>query len=284
MAVISGRHDEVLPATKFLAAAIIPFLVVAFLVLYPAPNETGRWFAWKINPTMTPMVLASAYIGGAYFFAQVLRASRWHTVKAGFVPVALFASSLGVATLLHWDKFNHEHVAFWLWSGLYFTTPFLVTAVWLRNRRQERGLVRTESDDLRLSRTARAVIGLAGLGALALGAFLFLWPEQANDAWPWSVTPLTARVMGAVLMLGVAGLGLCADPRWSTARLILQVERIMVALILLAAARAHNQFDTSRPLTWMLGGGLVGVLIGSTALDQIMQRRIEQRKSSSRSS
>ncbi|HEY7628066.1 MAG TPA: hypothetical protein VH761_13410, partial [Ilumatobacteraceae bacterium] len=117
------RDDRVLPATRVLAAVIVPFLVVAFVVLYPWPGDTRRWFAWTIKPTMTPMVLGSAYIGGAYFFVRAYGARQWHTVMAGFVPVTLFASCLGIATIVHWDKFNHDHVAFWIWAGLYFTTP-----------------------------------------------------------------------------------------------------------------------------------------------------------------
>jgi len=35
-------------------------------------------------------------------------------VKAGFVAVGTFASFMGVATILHWDRFNHHHIAFWL--------------------------------------------------------------------------------------------------------------------------------------------------------------------------
>ena len=77
---------------------------------------------------MTPMVLASAYLGGCYFFVRVLRERRWASVKSGFLAVALFAALLGVATILHWDRFNHGHVAFWLWVGLYLTAPFLVIA------------------------------------------------------------------------------------------------------------------------------------------------------------
>jgi hypothetical protein len=73
-------------------------------------------------------------------------------------------------------------------------------------------------------------------------------------------------------MLGVSGLMIAADPRWTTARIMLQVARIMIFLFLLAAARAHAQFDTSRPMTWMLGIGLSGVLVAATLLDIRMQR------------
>jgi hypothetical protein len=266
----ADESDRVLPATRVLAAVIVPFLVVAFVVLYPSPGDTHRWFAWTIKPTMTPMVLGSAYLGGAYFFVRVYRARLWHTVKAGFVPVALFASCLGVATVIHWDKFNHHHVAFWIWAALYFTTPFLVLAAYLRNQ----ALDSTPGpDDLRVPPIARAVIGLTGLGALLLGAYLFVLPRRAIDLWPWMLTPLTARVVGAILMLGVSGLMIAADPRWTTAKIMLQVARIMIALFLIAAARAHDQFDTSRPMTWMLGIGLALVLVAATVLDLRMQRQ-----------
>ncbi|MEA3184756.1 MAG: hypothetical protein QOJ74_1233 [Ilumatobacteraceae bacterium] len=266
----ADERDRVLPATRVLAAVIVPFLLVAFIVLYPSPGDTHRWFAWTIKPTMTPMVLASAYLGGSYFFVRVYRSTQWHTVKAGFVPVTLFASCLGIATIIHWDKFNHRHVAFWIWAALYFTTPFLVLATYVRN--QALGS-QPAPDDLRIPPVARAVIGLTGLAALLLGAYLFLLPRRAIDIWPWTLTPLTARVVGATLMLGVCGLMIAADPRWTTARIMLQVARIMIALFLLAAARAHDQFDTSRPLTWMLGIGLAGVLVAATVLDLRMQRR-----------
>jgi hypothetical protein len=47
-------------------------------------------------------------------------------VKGGFIAVGVFASLMGVATVVHWGKLNHSHVAFWLWAFLYFTTPFLI--------------------------------------------------------------------------------------------------------------------------------------------------------------
>lgn len=270
----TARDDRILSATKVLSVVIVPFLVVAFVVLYPVPTETKQWFAWEIKPTMTPMVLGSAYLGGAYFFIRAWRATEWHTVKVGFIPVTLFASMLGIATIIHWDRFNHNHVAFWLWSGLYFTTPLLVLAVFLRNRRVESA---PRSDELRLPEPARLVLGVTGLAALCFGVLLFVDPGSSTDLWPWVLSPLTGRVMGAVLMLGVAGIGMYFDPRWSTVRLMLQVERVMVALILLAAGRAHDEFFTGRPVTWMLGFGLLGVLIGSFVLDRTMCARTESR-------
>jgi hypothetical protein len=85
--------DRVLRSTRVLAAAIVPFLVLAFMVLVPWPTDTRRLFAWEIKPTMSAMVLGSVYLGGAYFFVRVVWASRWHTVARGFIPVTIFATS-----------------------------------------------------------------------------------------------------------------------------------------------------------------------------------------------
>ncbi|MGH3923183.1 MAG: hypothetical protein ACRDTT_10000 [Pseudonocardiaceae bacterium] len=259
-----------LPATRMVSAAIVPFLLVAFVVLYGAPKDTGRWFAWQITPSMTSMVLGSVYLGGAYFFTRAVRASHWHTVKAGFVPVTLFASLMGVATIVHWDRFNHGHVAFWLWAGLYFTTPLLVFGVWLANRGRDR---RAAAEDLLVSPGTRLAAGVIGVAALGFGLLLFLQPGWAVDVWPWSLTPLTARVFGATFCLGAAGLGIFVDPRWSTARLMVQVQGLMLLLVLGAVFRARAEFDVGNPLRWLFAGGFLGLLAGSAVVWVRMEAR-----------
>ncbi|WP_426563218.1 hypothetical protein ACPPVT_19545 [Angustibacter sp. McL0619] len=265
----SEHDDRVLTYTRGLAVFITPFLLLAFAVLYPVPDDTARLFAWTIHPTMTPMVLASAYLGGAYFFIRAAWAKRWNTLRIGFAAVTLFASLLGIATIVHWDRFNHGHVAFWLWAGLYFVAPFLVLGAWLTNQRVS---AKPTAQELRLGQVSRAVVGGVGLLALLQGLAMFVAPQQFIGIWPWTLTPLTCRVVAAVFCLGSAGIGVLVDPRWTSLRLMLQVEVIMVVLILVAAARAHSEFDTSRPLTWLLLLGFLGVLAGSTYLWLLYER------------
>ncbi len=267
---LAARDDAVLRATRSLSAFIVPFLVVAFVVLYGFPGDTGRLFAWHMAPPMTPMTLGAVYLGGAYFFVQAFRATEWHTVKAGFVAVGTFASLMGVATIIHWDRFNHSHVAFWLWAGLYFTTPFLVWGVWAANLRRATA---AGPDDIVLPPAARFLLAATGALAVAAGLFLFLLPGQAIDVWPWTLTPLTSRVLGAIFMLGIAQLGVLTDARWNAARMMLQVQVFMLALILVAAARAHADFDTSNPMTWLLLGGFGVAMLSAGALCVTMARR-----------
>ncbi len=265
----SARNDRVLPITRGLSLAIIPFLLVAFVVLYFWPRDTGRLFAWPIAPPITPLILGSVYLGGAYFFVRAARATSWHTIKAGFPPVATFATLMGIATIVHWDKFTHSHVAFWLWAGLYFTTPFLVAAVWVVNRRLED---RTSLDDVAVSERIGRIIGAVGVLAVAMSVFLFLLPQQAIDLWPWALTPLTARVMGAIFALGLAAVGAFTERRWSAMRIMMQVEAFMLVLILVGGVRAAADVDPSNICTWLFTAGFVGLLISSMVLYARMER------------
>lgn len=266
------RTDRVLPATRALSAFIIPFLLVAFVVLYffPSAKDTAHLFAWRIVPPFTPMVLGSVYLGGAYFFLRAFRATEWHRVGAGFISVGLFATLMGIATIVHWNKFVHSNVAFWLWAGLYLTTPFLVWAAWFANQREQ---LEPTPDDLLLSPIASRVIGLLGILAAMSCLFLFLFPITAISIWPWKLTELTARVMGAIFALGVSGIGAFTDKRWGGAKIMLEVEGLMVALIAVAALRSHRDFAASRPLTWVFAAGFLALPLATALLYARMAAR-----------
>jgi hypothetical protein len=255
------RDDRVLTTTRALSGFIAPFLFVAFVLLYGFPGETARLWAWPIQSHMTSMLLASAYLGGCYFFVRVLFVERrWAAVRAGFVSVALFATLLGVATVLHWDKFTHDKVAFWLWAGLYFTAPFLVLWAWVANQRYAG---RPDAETPRLGRGPRAVlVGVGGLAVLT-GVTMFVAPKWAVSVWPWPLTPLTSRVVGATFCLGAASLVVLADDRWVAVRLMRRVQLVMFALILVAVVRARHEFFTDRPLTWVMGAGFVALFVAS---------------------
>jgi hypothetical protein len=263
MATEPPRDDRVLRSTRYVAAFIMPFLVVAFVVLFPWPSDVARLFAWPIKPSISPMILGSIYIGGAYFFFRVVRASQWHTVAGGFLPVGTFASLMGITTILHWDKFIHDRLAFWLWAGLYFTTPFIIFTVFVVNQRRSN---RSADGELLMPQLAALLIGVGRFCAIGMSAFMYLFPQHAIDSWPWKLTPLTARMLSAIFALGIAGLGAFRDRRWSSARVLLQVAGVMFALIFVAGIRAHSEFNNSRPLMWLFAIGFGATVIAGTAL------------------
>ncbi len=255
--------DRVLPYTRVLSLCIVPFLVAGFVILYLFPQHTVRLWAWPLRPTMTSMVLASAYLGGAYFFIRAAFERRWHVLAPGLLSVTVFATLLGVATVLHWDKFSHGNPAFWVWSALYFAAPLLVLGALLANRRYaDPG----SGVDDRLAPSVRGVVAAVGVLALAQGAAMFISPSTFLDLWPWTLTPLACRTMAAVWCLGGAGVGVWRDARWSTLRRMLEVELVMVGLMLVAALRAHDQLDSGKALAWPMLVGFSLLFLASIVL------------------
>jgi hypothetical protein len=105
---------------------------------------------------------------------------------------------------------------------------------------------------------------------------LFLLPNRAVAIWPWTLTPLTSRVLGAIFCLGIAGLGALFDRRWSSARVLLQVAALMLALIVVAGARATGEFDPANAMTWLISSGSVAVLAVMVVLYVRMDARLAQ--------
>ncbi len=255
--------DRVLRPTRWVAAGIIPFLVAGFLVLYVVPGRTGELFAWPIAPTMTAMLLASAYAGGVWFFVSVLRVRQWHTVGEGFPPVVVFAGLLAGVTFLHWDRFTHGHVAFWVWTAVYVMAPFLVAWVWLVNRRTA---APPGPDEPRLSAWTRRVFVAGGVVSMSLGVVLVVVPGLVSSVWPWAITSLTGRVVGAVLCLGVAGFGVLRDDRRSSVARLVEVAMVMAAFVAIAMLRAREQIGWNRPLAWAMVAGVAVILAGGGVL------------------
>jgi hypothetical protein len=244
-----------------LAALLVPVLVVAFFMLYVLPDTVGADnFAWPITPLMSSMMLGATYLGGAYFFIIVLISRRWRHVWLGFLPISAFAGALGIATLLHWDRFVHERWAFQIWAFLYITVPLILPILWYRNQRPAAGS--NPRAEKMLPSLIRGAFGALG-GILTIAAvLLFVVPEQMAAAWPWTLTPLTARVMAAMYILpGLVGLGMAYDGRWSSARYLLQAQALSIILMLIAAYVARADFDWSAPASWFFTGGLSLILV-----------------------
>jgi hypothetical protein len=259
------QDDRIFAITRWVVAAVIPFLLAAFVILYFFPDNTTELFAWTINPRMTPLLMGAGYITGAYFFLQTLRSRRWHEVAVGFLPVALFATTMGITTLLHWDRFNHNHPSFIAWVTLYATTPFVVSLVWLNNRRTDP--LEPDENEVIIEKGIRRAFILVGVAVLLLGLLLLLFPQAFLPLWPWELTPLTARVGGGwFVMPGLFAVLIARDVRWSSARLALESLGISLVLLLAAIPRAWDNFRLDNLITWVFFAGVILALAGIVML------------------
>jgi hypothetical protein len=266
------RDDRVFGSTRLLGAIIVPFLLVAFALLYVFPDDTRHWFAWDVQPTITPLIMGAGYIAGAYFFVRVARETRWHRIQVGFLPVTAFTLFMAIGTFAHLDRFAEAHVAFWIWVGLYVTTPVLVPLAWWRNRATDPGT--PEPGEPPLPGFMRPALLIAGALQSAVALALLLSPATMIEHWPWTLTPLTAQTLGGWFALpGVTALMMGLDGRWSAIRITLESQLIGLALILVGTARAWEDVDTANGLAYAFVAGVAALFVALLALEWAMVAR-----------
>lgn len=265
--------DRIYPLTRLVAIVLLPFLWLAFFILYFFPDMTGERFAWRINPPMMSVYMGAGYLGGSWLFIHTALGKRWHRAQAGFLPVTAFTWFMMLSTFLHWDRFAQGNLGFILWAALYIITPFLVPALWFYNRRTDPG--QPEEADVRIPPTVLWILRLIAAISLLFVLVGFVNPGFVSDVWPWTLTPLTARVMcGWVALLGVGALAMSNETRWSGWKVPLESIAIWHVLVLAGAGMNPADFKTGLVnwYTLSIGAMVIGILI----FYPLMERRREK--------
>ena len=270
------RDDRLLAPTRWVAAAIVPVLVAAFVLLYLFPDRTRQLWSWTVEPSMSALIMGGGYLSGAYFFARTARSGEWHRVGVGFVATTVFSSVLLATTVLHWDRFNYAHVSFWAWIVLYGSTPFLLPILWRNNQRTDPKTLLPP--DAVIPRSLRLAVGVGGLAQLAVAVLLFGWPGSIAPHWPWHLNAATARSLSAfVAFPAVTWAWFLVEDRWSSFRITQQTATIGLTLLFLAALRARADFLSNAWFCTYLLSLLVAFGL-NVALYVVMERRVVRRE------
>jgi hypothetical protein len=259
-----SRDDRILPVTRVTAVLVTAVLVVAWAILYLFPSETGELFAWTIRPDETALFMGAAYLAGGYWFFSLARGERWHHFAAYFPGITLFTAMLGIATIIGWEVFHHDQLTFIAWVFLYATTPFLIPALYLLNRRTDPGT--PEPGDLEVPARIRLAAGVLGAGMLAFALVIFCSPQVAIEIWPWQLSDLTARVIAA--FIAAPGLGLVMlsrERRWSGWRPLVLHVVAGTALPLTAAGLGWSDFEDDAG-RWLYVAGLAALMVAAIGL------------------
>ena len=240
---------------------MIFFLADAVQLLLLLPDRTGELFAWAIDVQTTSFVLAAAYVAGAYFFIRVVMVDSWHRVAAGFPAVIVFVWGAAGATALHLDRFNHDALSFAAWAGIYAVAPVGLPLLYLARRRA----ARLPFADTPLP--GRRLLGGVG-GAIVLAAVVaFALPQVAIDLSPWTLTPLTARIVATVMALfGSLWVSVALSGGRTAARIPLEAHGIGLVFLLIAAGRGHGDIDWTNPLAAVLVAGVAAMALVDATL------------------
>ncbi|MDQ0633733.1 thioredoxin reductase [Arthrobacter pascens] len=193
-------------------AAFLVFL--AGLVLFVFPLRTAEWFAWTVNPPMTAVFLGAAYWSAAGLEVTGARSSSWNSARLAVWPVFVFTTLTFGVTLFHLDRFHLSpdaatlaQVATWAWLAIYAIVPvamLIISRIQIRSLRPAPKSVTAGRPVLPVA-LRLLLIGIAAV-LLLYGVALLAVPVPAATWWPWQLSELTARAIGAWLV----GLGLAA--------------------------------------------------------------------------
>ena len=234
-----------------------PFLVLtalSTLILYLVATDTDDLFAWTIRPPVTAAFLGAGYASGFVLMALTVRERVWANARVALVTVLVFTVCTLGATLAHLSNFHFDRTglpraAAWIWLAIYVAVPVTMATVLVLQLRLPGGdpPVRRE-----LPAGLRTVLGAQCLVLVGVGAALLVDPAWVAPGWPWPITPLTGRAIGAwCLPLGVAAAMVVRERDAWRLRAAAVTYVVLGVLHLGALVRFREDIRWGEPQTWV---------------------------------
>ena len=255
MRVAASEHKHTTRGMRGLLALASLLVLVIGTSAFFLPTRTDVFFSWTIGSPLT-----AAFLGGSYlaaFVLELLAAGErvWAYARVAVPAVFLFTTLTLIVTLLHLDKFHFDSphwntvAGTWVWLLVYLLVPFIMAALWIMQLRLEGG---DPPRSAPFPRWARITLLVQGMVMVLTGVLLLLFPMQIAAVWPWPLTPLTGRAIGAWgVGLGAAALHIAIENDWRRGRGGFLASAVFALLQLVNLARFGDEY------TW---GSLSGVL------------------------
>jgi len=236
-----------------LAASIL--VLSAGLDLTLLTEQTTTSFAWTIQSSMTAAFLGAGYLASFLLEFLAYREKIWTNARVAVPSVFLFTTLTLVATLLHLDKFHlyspifSAMVAAYLWLAIYIAVPIAMLILLIYQIRLQGSTPKRKET---LYTWMRLLLAAQGTVMLVTGIILFLFPATAFTFWPWALTPLTSRAIGAWLI----GIGFIAlHMTWENDH---QRNRIAyISYALLGILQALSLLRYAGEVNWSMAGSWI---------------------------
>lgn len=235
------------------AASVLVFLIGIPLVLLT--TQTESYFAWTIGSALT-----AAFLGGAYWSSGILelmasRETSWSNARIAVPAVLLFTVLTLIVTLVHLENFHfdapgwHTVAGTWAWLIVYAVVPLIMG--WLLVRQRTLGgdePPRTTP----LPGWMRVALVIQAAIMLPIGVGLFFSPLAVAPIWPWGLTALTGRAIGAWLIsIGVIAAHAAHENDRQRLRPFAASYTLLAVMQLLALLRFGGEIDWAATAGWL---------------------------------
>ncbi|HMO57809.1 MAG TPA: hypothetical protein PKA05_08480 [Roseiflexaceae bacterium] len=259
-----GVQQTSVPMQRMLyIAGLLVFLVG--IQLFILSEQTAQFFAWTINPPLTAAFLGAAYWASCAIEIAAARQVSWARARIAVPSVLIFTTLTLIVSLVHLDRFHlgsddlPARTAAWVWLAVYALVPPALALLLLRQ-------LRLPGTDLpRIAPMPAWVIMILGTHAVLLiliGLGLLIDPLTTRQLWPWELTPLTGRAIGAwALALGIAATHTIAENDWPRVHVATISYTVFGILEVIALARYPASFFWNTPQGWIFLIFLASVLL-----------------------
>ncbi len=207
---------DIRAGTRVLLMAFAALTLLAVNQLLFMADVADVYWAWTIHTEQSAAFVGAGYGAGFVLSVLSLRMTRWSDIRIPIVTVTAFTILTSVATLVHMHRLNLDsggtiaELSAWIWLGVYLVIPVACVVVVVR---QDWNQGAYEPVERPMPEWLLWLLAIEGTVLFAAGVVLFLsglsvhheMPAQITSFWPWSITPLSAMVIGAWLIaFGVA--------------------------------------------------------------------------------
>lgn len=244
--------------SRYMSDLLVVAAILVFIIgipLFLLSEQTEQYFAWTINSPLTAAFLGASYWSSCLLEWMASREKRWSHARIAIPAVLLFTALTFIVTLLHLDRFHLNvpelitRFIAWVWVVVYASVPVLMTillVVQLRTPGEDGGTSEP------LMPWVRGMLIVQALIMGVIGIALLVVPTTVAPYWPWELTPLTGRAIGAWLTaLGVAAAQMVWENDYARIRSALFSYALLVVLQLLALARYPNEVAGSGVSLWL---------------------------------
>ena len=250
---------------RWLLYAASGLVFLAGFQLFILTEQTDKYFAWTIIPPITAAFLGAAYWASVAVELIAARERYWERARIAVSAVWLFTTLTLIVTLLHLDKFHFNspnlipQFAAWFWLAIYASVPIAMLLAFVEQRRLSGGDPPRESP---FPIWLRVIFLIQGAVMLIVGAALFATPATTISIWPWTLTILTGRAIGAwLLAVGVATFHAIRENDLLRIRPLGGGFIVIAVLEMLALLRYPAALNWTLPQAWFYLIFLVSVLL-----------------------
>ena len=241
---MNGNTPIAWPLRAWFAVELF-FAVAASLSVGLDPADSGRNFAWTIQPAVMAALFGAFYLALLPVMVLILRVRQWELARVFVLPGMAFTAAQLIVTLLHWDRFAVGTGPFNIWFASYLLPPPVFAACWFWQQRRTGPKQASPAPLVRWERW-----GLVALGALfTLEALIGL----VSPAWfaadaPWKISPLNARALaGYFLLLGLLMLSMAHENHRDRVRVVAPFLALLLPLVAWQLSRFPAQVNWSHP-------------------------------------